>query len=143
MLLGALRSKRLDTARQFRLFACACVRRAWDLLSAERWRVAVAACERFADGLATREELAQRHDEAKKALRKKGLTEAARYAGAAAMMACLPDAHRSAIEAPHRSAEALARHADPKPRWSVDSPVYPEERAVQAGLLRDIFGNPF
>jgi hypothetical protein len=44
--------------RKFRLFACGCCRVAWDRLPDDRLRDAVRTAERFADGLATKEELA-------------------------------------------------------------------------------------
>lgn len=54
--LGTPRSK--SGRRQLRLFACGCCRIIWDLLSDDRLRDAVATAERFADGLATKENLA-------------------------------------------------------------------------------------
>src|SRR6516225_2830409 len=44
-------------SRKLRLFACACLRRVWHLLIEEPCRTAVEVSERYADGLATREEL--------------------------------------------------------------------------------------
>jgi len=44
--------------RKLRLFACACCRRIWGLISVKRGQAAVAIGEHFADGLVGREELA-------------------------------------------------------------------------------------
>jgi hypothetical protein len=50
-----LNDRNWGSARKFRLFVCACVRRIWHLLSDDRYRVAVELSEQAADGLITDE----------------------------------------------------------------------------------------
>ena len=51
-------------ARKHRLFACACCRRLWDLLSDPRSRRAVEVSEAYADRMCTKEDLVAAHREA-------------------------------------------------------------------------------
>jgi hypothetical protein len=109
------------TDRKLRLFACACCRRLWPLLTDPRSRAAVEAAERYADGNATEAELRS--------------TEAGRWAAVRGEMA--PG------ERPLRRAAAwccsASRHAE-KAVELLPGHVPP---AAQAALLRDAVGNPF
>lgn len=101
------------TERKLRLFACACCRSVWGLLTDERSRKAVEVAERFADGLATEEEREETH----KAMNRVGLPQ--EVAGN-----CLV-ASRHWPNPLNRILEEFGKPAD------------------QANLIRDTFGNPF
>src|SRR3954449_4031299 len=62
-LLEFLRRRRVSN-RKFRLFAAACSRRVWHVMSEPDCRSAVEAAERFADGLVTGTEMAGAHEKA-------------------------------------------------------------------------------
>jgi hypothetical protein len=103
---------RRASARKLRLFACACCRAVWD---DPRSRQAVLVAERYADGLATEEEL-----------------RSARVG-----------AFDVGPSWPNCIAWECTRLDEPcnpcRPAWSVP----PEHHAAQAALLREVVGNPF
>jgi hypothetical protein len=119
------------SVRKLRLLACACCRRLWPHLSAAARR-SVRAAERFADGLATPEELAA--------------ARGPNYSGIRA------DNSGSFAADPSRRFRRSVRFALFHAAWSAGWPgwverIIPEneaaEKAAQAAVVREVFGNPF
>src|SRR4051794_39139767 len=101
--------------RKLRLFAVACSRRVWPLID-DLGRAAVETAESFADGCADAEQLR------------------------AARLACKGSGGQSSWYAAVTDPVIAARNAALS---ALDGATHPDsERAVQAELLRDIFGNP-
>jgi hypothetical protein len=120
--------------RKLRLFAAACCRTIWPLLT-DRWcREAVEAVENFADGLADKHDFAVARETALEALRwaeKKPAGTAGRDCSIQAASA----AHTATLEHPFDAARRCARHV------ALAAPDNAE--LLQCRLLRDILGNPF
>jgi hypothetical protein len=131
-MLHFVRTKKGVTDRKLRLFACACCRRIWHLLTDERSRKAVELAERYADGLATKDEIRAVYE----------LSLRAAYDAADTAYA----ATRKPDSSPYFDARAahyttgdidfVFMETDSKAAWSAES-------ATQAGLLRCVAGNPF
>jgi hypothetical protein len=136
--------------RQARLFAVAVVRRVWRLLTDPASRRAVETAERFAEGLATGQELSDAATEAQR-----GASDPAGAAFAAwATAGGFTTGAGAAAWAARQAAEAAAgiphtpTDADP---WAQTHPdefarrkgVWEAERCHQAALLKSIAGNPF
>jgi hypothetical protein len=127
--------------RKLRLFACACVRRVWGLLENELSQDSIVVSERYADGLANREELAEASSNAL------GVHYNDVWPGWDEEPAVPPDevwhskheAIQAAYLASHEEAEDAARYASSYARDAVGD----AEPKGQANLLREIFGNPF
>ena len=150
--------------RKLRLFACACCRRLWHWLVHPFSRNAVEVAERFADGLASDDELYRSHGETDdircllgdvgtETLEEDAEEEYGRLIEAAGIT---PDVAAPAAEEAWRSTtlemkkttstgasavEAMQNYssADGRPDLAAGT----AERAAQAVLLRDIIGHPF
>ena len=140
--------------RKRRLFACACLRRAWHLIADKRSRAAVLLAERFADGLATVGELVAAQPQARAIA--EGLSpHLDRPRHAAWGCWCVLDeqagnavnAHFNSVQAMqfHELDEALNRGLPDTfdERWAVFDRTAKEEHRMQCNLIREIFGNPF
>jgi hypothetical protein len=103
-----------------RLLACACCRRAWHLFDDEKCRRAVEVAEQYADGLADADDLADAEE---------GVQELGKQIGFnAVVMVAFLVVHPRAAHGPREAIGLLP--------WMAS----PEERAGQAGLLRDLLG---
>ena len=117
------------SVRKRRLFACACVRRIWSLLDDLRSRQAVEVAEGFADGKVDKETAKSAQREAGAASR---ATPKGRWYPADAAAICIL-----------QSIEDISTAARAATAASYAGVLLSDERAAQAVLLRDFFGNPF
>jgi hypothetical protein len=146
-MLALLRLARRPGGRKLRLFACACARRAWHLLTREPPRAAVEAAERCADGLAGPEELRQGWSAVRKALSMAPLHTPWEAALTAALYAatpdtCLPEGAAGAAANALSRDPRLRRPYHPLTSKAGEPSGCPSERASQCALLRDLF-TPF
>ncbi len=122
-------------ARKLRLFACACCRRLWHLLPDPRSRAVVVIAEAFADGRVGRRKLAEAWREARPATAPGHALQALQALQVAAYSGRIPLAFR-VREGARSCAEAVVEATRNVGAWG-------PERAAQAALVHDIFGNLF
>jgi hypothetical protein len=128
--------------RRLRLFACACLRRQWDLIGRPQVRDGVVVCERYADGLVTSEELWAAVQftsdlDYSQAPEDMGLILALLYAAQASVTEAT--LRRLVVDA----ATAYCQSITFEENIPFDSPEWLAETRAQADLLREVFGNPF
>lgn len=126
---------RLATERKLRLFACACCRRVWPLLScSDEQRRAVEVAERHADGLACPEELS----EAEEAMDSSG-----DFRDSAAEIAVQGgwDGHEMAIQCAAAASWSIFYYSagDDAAKKAREA----HEKEAQSRLLREVLGSPF
>jgi hypothetical protein len=143
--------------RKLRLFACACCRRMWHLLTDDLSRNVVEVAEKYADGLAAQEDLESAREMAQHAATSPVITcrtvlgTAVHYtpgsvasSTAATGIQFSPRATASsmamfAVEAA-RDREAYVAERNEQ---AADRAAYVAERKEQAAIFRELIGNPF
>jgi hypothetical protein len=122
--------------RKLRLFACACCRLVWELLSDTRLQQAVEVAERFAEAQAGKQELATVHARAQKVRKGMMPPDAADARAICAVNMAASAAHPQAISA----ALETTAHQPPLAGYS---PEGKQGEQLLCDLLRCVVGNPF
>ncbi|MFQ3648762.1 MAG: putative immunity protein [Gemmataceae bacterium] len=127
--------------RKLRLYAVECCRRIWSLFLDDRLRQAVDVARRYADGKSTANELLAAGQSVLSIARVFGdplqpTSRSTHDIGGAAWAATRPDAWIAAWDAAYDARWAAVNDGRRKTDWE-------QERAWQAQLLKELFGNPF
>jgi hypothetical protein len=133
LLLNFVRTR--ATERQLRLFGCACCRRVWHLMTSRRSLEAVVAVERYVDRLPGGGNLPAAREGARQASQAFPDEKAAQAAYLLTLQGSIPAWYRVG-QAARLCAEAAIEAGSNLGLWG-------EERAAQAALVRELFGNPF
>jgi hypothetical protein len=113
--------------RKLRLFGCACCRCVWHLLAEEVFRNAVEVAERFADGAASKKELA----------------EAKKVSGVAIERLVVRGVTGSPLRALGAAWSTTCTPVEPAATYPICVFRSDDHQKQQVSLLRCIFGNPF
>jgi hypothetical protein len=142
--------RRRASDRKLRLFACACCRQIWDRITHAKLRNAVDVSERFADQEATAAELKTASDKALRVVSKVRVAQTAHWQQVQGMIEAgardLPRLDPGLLSAASAAKATVVKGigvvlmAADSARTAVVSNHAPQRD--QAGLLRDIFGNP-
>lgn len=126
--------------RKLRLYACACVRRAWQMGAPDRFRLAVETAERYADKLLSEEALLEEESKA----RSYAINHRDSMALAASLSANVHGTLAPIVDVARFTArEIAALRGKSPPRESERGQYWDDERVWQADLVRHIVGNPF
>jgi hypothetical protein len=139
------------SSRKLQLFAVACCRHIWPLITEAHCREAVEIAERFADGLVTAEAQEAAHAAAERVRQEVEDTEAPLFSGVAYATAYAASytihdkgtvwlACRATVNAACAAGHALSSQGASENEVVAATHA---EFAVQTALVRDLFGNPF
>ncbi len=142
-LLWAPQLRNKISERKQRLFACACCRRMWNLLTDDRSRAIVQIAEEYSDGNATRSELDTAYEAARRAVAvpivsfKSVMGTITNYTPASVACGAGTTGPRFSSRPTTLLAAVIAE------TLAGDRSAHGEERKEQAAIFRDLIGNPF
>jgi hypothetical protein len=132
--------------RKRRLFACACARRIWHLLSDEQSASAVVVAERFADGLSNNTELDVARQQARIAegrYRTRGQRSPWTWWAARTAVTTTYKRAGDTVQSAYNAMVAAVLYTFPAEEDDLErDQMSQDEETVQAAVLRDILGNP-